>query len=404
MGGSGINKKRVFIVGLLVITALLVYFLFSSYYLKGKLIVTTSDPSAAINLVDDNKDKKIGTGKTSVRLKKGQYLVQAKKGESVTYTTVIIGSRKTVSVHLGISALKTPETVVEYATAHRIKANTDSSLTYLSAPNDQLFKYNPVSKQKARFLPDLYPVTQVDWLEDGSAIVSTENKPSVFIDSLGKMRNLELNLGSQSSNYSVSKKGNIAFVSNGNVMLKKEPFAPAETISKLLASGYNLSISRTGETIFISSDISGVHNTSNQKQLSNYLFGPLTPPRSTKVSTSKVITDSILNDNGQLLLYTTGSTVSLYNVASKKTDTALTPFRSLPVWLLGFANTTLIYAQGSSLWQLDTKTLVSKKLSSYNGSISPSSFTLSAEGNLFYYSTDPNVDGAGGDIYQLKLD
>lgn len=387
------DKVRIVLTALGLLILIFGYSLIRTYFFEGKLIITSA-PGAKISILGDS-EKKMGIGKATTHLSSGRYLIQSSKDDAITRTTVTVKVRKTTSVSLDITALKTSSIVVKDETARSINGLADKSFTFLNVPYHQLFKYSPGKNYPVRYLPDLYPIKQVDWLENGGAVININDALS-YLDSSGEVQNL----GLVSSTYAVSKVGSIAYITNGDLMLTPINFLPRK-ILHLPAGGYSLSTNKDAQYVFGYSGIGNADSTVASSGFNNYIWSTEASDHVIKIPTDSAVISAMWSPDNQLA-YTIGPMIYLYSMPTGQQQIIISSSGKVPVWTLGFLDgDNLIYAQDSSIWRLNVKTGKSYKLNSYQGSISPASLS-STDGSL-YYSTDIDTNGNGGNIYNVSL-
>ena len=393
---------------LLLLVVFIAYSLINSYLLKGRVVVVVEDTKAVIYLADPKtmKTKNIGIGVASARLSPGQYIVEAKHDDKVSRMAINIKARKTTSSKIKLITPTEAAVAISDKVGDNIFSGKDGSLTFLNRPFRVIYKYVPGTDPKP-YLGDIYPVSRLSWLGNGGAIASN-NDGATYIDSAGVHHDLSGYLNSQIG-YAVAPSGNIAYLSNKSLLLKKSPLSSTSfSIANLEIVNHKVLFSPDSKYILIVSgvlcvDIEESECLEIKARSKNIIFDSESFEKIVEIPNDLSIDSSVWGLGGELA-YATGTNLHLYDLATKADSEILTTINSTPVWPLMFKDEDIFfYAQDSYLWEYDIRSNISYKISSYQGSILPSSFTLSADKHMAYFSTDADVKGAGGNIYNLSL-
>jgi dipeptidyl aminopeptidase/acylaminoacyl peptidase len=399
------NQSLKRFIAYILIVGLGIYLIFFaiSYLRDGKLKVTSA-PGSSISVMSlaNPKPDKIGSGSASARLKPGQYIVQSTKNSSVSRSSVTISRRHTISISLNLTQAKSSTTVAGDVVAKKIRVNPDGSLIFLASSFRQLFSYSPRDARNIPYLPNIYPVTQADWLSNGGLVISNGTNYTSFVELSGQVDNTGDNLAQKGSNYSVAAAGQIAYLDSNSLMYKQSPLDQAVKLPVSIKNGsYNLQISPDGKKVLVYSDFRGADSKADSV-FTNYLIDTATTANTETFNTDNLIDSAVWSADGKKLTYSLGTHLIEYDTTSKARNDILTSVASSPVWLLGYDNSdNLLYAQDSVIWQLNSAQLTSSKLTAYAGSIEVGSFNL--VGNTLYYSTSADKSGAGGNIYKVNL-
>jgi hypothetical protein len=359
-------------------------------------LVVSADNNGQLTLVSPNeKDKSLGKGSATVRLKPGNYQVVAANNDNKAAQNVTIRKQQKTTVQLHIRKTVPVQKLAKYS-GYNVFAQ-DEHLYFVEATQRVLYDFSIQSGLGRPYLTNINDVAAVHWVSARQFFYRDPILNWAYVDN-SVIRPVEFaNLPSDPASFSVNASGAHAFVStNKDVVTAANPVANPQRIDTANASNTQTAISPTG-SVLVYTPAFGDHDFLRPTKL--YANSAL----QTLGGSLEGINNIQWSTDGSRFSYTKSDGMYTYTLATKAVQPVLVKAPSSPRSVLWTDATHFIYAEGSEIWQYDAAQQTAYKLVKFTGKLeSPSTiFSLSADKKYVYFSTLPNDFKQDGGIFRL---
>jgi len=401
--------KKFFVIGLggcVVIVALLLIFSFHAQQNFGHLYVQTNDASDKVSLIPNPpaKEFSIGSGtniQTSVQ--PGHYTLQALDQNRISQMEVNIPTKGTVSVHLSINPTQSPKEIANYSAQDLSVSGSD--VEFLNSALQQIYDYNFSTGAQQTIVGDLYPVTNLLWINHGRAVAIDDiGNPHLLNGQSDSVLPIITTVTNNPAvqDFAVNTGGDFAYAQGGNVYLSVG--GKIANIGQNNSDEIRVRLANDG-TVFIN----GINPTN--PHVTTIDVGVPTQSTAYFITSSgqkipypgtETINEAAWSADSQTIAISTNNNLTTYNYKTNK-STVVTLQGISPSGSFNWINADhLLYVNKGVVWDYDLSQNISHKLSDAPSSINHEiPFAVSDDGST-YFSTDPsNALGGNAAIYKL---
>lgn len=382
----------------------------------GTLIVETNKSDSTISILSNDEEAKlIGKGGVKVRLKPGSYTIEAAQSDNASRATVVIDKRQTVRSALNIEDLRPITKVADYTAKYIYSAGNE--ITFLNASAKQLYKLSIGKSEATRYIPELYPINNVTWINDHQAVIQRDVYQLVYVNG-ANFRPLELagveyfeDFYNTPSSFFVNENSQISYITGEQLFFGGLERGAQKPVAQVDSSA-SVTLSNDGKILVFKQVESGDHTTNEDTkpakpvEIQAVVFNTV-DQSSYKINlpSTNILSANWSASGSQIFFYVDGFGGYIYNLLSKSLINILAVQPENIHSFTWVSDESLVYFDNRSIWRYNTSTKLTQKISSLPSNLAgPSTFSVSLDKSKAYFGTEPKpVVGAVGEIYSFPL-
>jgi hypothetical protein len=344
------------------------------------------------------------TGNAIVSLGAGNYTIEATAGDSESRDNITIKAKATTNDSLTLTKSLSPAYTINYSASNLSLSGSD--VKFLNTALQQIYEKDSVQKIEQSIVPNLYPITQLSWVNHQQAYVVVNTLNIYYIngnsDSLvawpatSPEDQTVMDLDTNSSGDLVYARAGVIYreLHNGAGISKIGTYDPSspqtEVVTRIAPDG----------TVFVSSFVGN----ENSPPTNGHAYFVNPAGSQVKYSGKEIVIQASWAPDSKNLAMSTYSNFGIYKYPTGQIITvsnhSINPVGSFN-WVI---TNRLLYVDQGIIWMYQPGHTYSTKLAVVPGTIYHTVPFFSSDPNTIYFSTDPqDASGTGASIYRLNF-